>query len=59
MLLGVVSVIEQLMKGSVCPQSGFLEQLLSKTELLKRVFLRTFAAVCRAGRAGNNGRSGE
>lgn len=44
MLLGVVSVIEQLIVRSVLSACGFLEQLLSKTELLKRVFLRTFAA---------------
>lgn len=44
MLLGVVSVIEQLIVRSVLSASGFLEQLLSKTELLERVFLRTFAA---------------
>jgi hypothetical protein len=41
--------IQQLAKGSVLRKSGFLEHLFSKTELYKKVFLRTFAGVKEGG----------
>ena len=45
MLHCVVSLIQQLMKGSVLVKSGFLEHLLSKTGLSERVFFCTFAGA--------------
>ncbi len=45
MLHCVVSLIQQLIKGSVLGESGFLEHLLSKTGLSKRVFFCTFAGA--------------
>lgn len=49
MLLRRLKYIQQLAKGSVLRKSGFLEHLFSKTELYKKVFLRTFAGVKEGG----------
>jgi len=42
-LLQVVFAIQRVLTGSVLNKSGFLEHLFRKTELLEKVFFRTFA----------------
>jgi len=45
MLFCVVLLIQQLTMGRVLDKSGFLEHLLSKTGLFKKVFFRIFAGL--------------